>query len=70
MGEHKELVASFEHMGNGVWFVDTAWALGDEATEIVRCRDCVDYNVKWCKLFGGMRDEFDFCSKGERRNDV
>ena len=73
MGKHKELVASFEHMGNDVWFVDTAWALGDEATEVVRCRDC-KYCVKkghriYCDLNVGGFPQVEpngFCYWGER----
>ena len=72
MGKHKELVASFEHMGNDVWFVDTAWALEAEATEIVRCRDCMWYaHLRMMCRRGDFTviDSDNFCSWGER-NDV
>jgi hypothetical protein len=44
-----------------------------DAVEVVRCKDCVDYNkadryqYAHCRLCGSQREEDDFCSYGERR---
>ena len=47
-----------------------------DAVEVVRCKDCKwwklsEYNtfdIHVCKRFSGVREEHDFCSKGERRS--
>lgn len=58
---------------------DWANKLGEKLTEIVRCRDCKHYKPYRTNHYGMMnrchdehghthkRDESDFCSRGERR---
>ena len=37
--------------------------------KVVRCKDCVSFDGKFCKLWGGLRKETAFCSDGEQRED-
>ena len=39
--------------------------------EIVRCKDCYHYPSKYadCPMIGWARNENDFCSKAERKDD-
>lgn len=39
--------------------------------EIIRCKDCYHYPNKYadCPMIGWARNENDFCSKAERKND-
>ena len=39
MGEHREFVATFEKMGEGVWSID--YQIADTSQEVVRCKDCI-----------------------------
>lgn len=44
-----------------------------DAVEVVRCKDCKWRNTKGCPYMNfnaSARDDFDFCSDGERRTDV
>ena len=74
MGEHREFVASFERMGEGVWSVDDQ--IADPSQEVVRCRDCNFseqpegqggvFCLRMCFL---IDDEgLGFCSWGERKD--
>lgn len=40
-----------------------------DVVEVVRCKDCNDYQTKfrWCKLHDGEMQPTDFCSYGEQR---
>ena len=43
-----------------------------DAVEVVRCKDCKWRNTKGCPYMNfnaSARDDFDFCSDGERRTD-
>ena len=50
-----------------------------DAVEVVRCRDCKHFNPDdqaaqdadwsgWCRYNGCLTDDFDFCSRGEGRD--
>lgn len=76
MGEHREFVASFERMGEGVWSVDDQ--IADPANEVVRCRDCRHFieDSESCMFFHSLPfgDEVEvmvhqngFCAWGERK---
>lgn len=45
-----------------------------DAIEVIRCKDCVYYNVPngmtdWCDVWGNIAREDDFCSYAERIED-
>ena len=40
-----------------------------DAIEVVRCKDCTSFYSGWCCDFGIHRDDNEFCSGGERRED-
>lgn len=46
-------------------------ALPPAESEIIRCKDCYHYPSKYadCPMIGWARNENDFCSKAERKDD-
>lgn len=40
-----------------------------DAVPVVRCRDCVYWNDRWCYINDGYFEDDDFCSYGERKED-
>ena len=43
-------------------FIDDAPSI-----DIVRCKECVEYNDEWCMYWQNVVNVYDFCSYGERR---
>ena len=35
--------------------------------DIVRCKECVEYDDEWCMYWQNVVDVYDFCSYGERK---
>ena len=35
--------------------------------DIVRCKECVEYDDEWCMYWQNVVDAYDFCSYGERK---
>lgn len=81
MGEHREFVASFESMGEGVWSVDDQ--IANVSNEVVRCRDCKHYsNCEWilatdvmhvCHFWHGEPTKVEpngYCAWGVRRDEA
>ena len=46
-------------------------ALPSAQPEVIRCKDCYHYPSEYadCPMIGWARNENDFCSKAERKND-
>lgn len=79
MGEHREFIAMFEHMGMGVWSIDDQ--IADTANEVVRCGECIYKRMGWngkrpaasdwffCAYWGGheITNPCGYCAWGERR---
>jgi len=53
--------------------IDDAEVFEHMPTEVTRCRECKYYQAKCCTRFGKQehpgRNPYDFCSRGERRNE-
>lgn len=77
---HKDCEMRFADTG-----VPCEWALAlriidnaptADVVEVVRCKECKHHNETWCDMNSRDRGEWfcwyddDFCSYGERRNDV
>ena len=37
--------------------------------DIVRCKECVEYDDDWCMYWQNVVDAYDFCSYGERSSE-
>ena len=37
--------------------------------DIVRCKECVEYDDEWCMYWQNVVDAYDFCSYGEREGE-
>ena len=60
----------FPDTGDGDWTYNvTALGYIDSAPsiDIVRCKECVEYDDDWCMYWQNVVNAYDFCSYGERR---
>ena len=71
MGERREFIGTYEHMGGKTFSIDVQWAIQGEAEEIIRCRNCVNFNdsmgIGWCDSTQCGTPENGFCHRGEMR---
>lgn len=54
------------------WYtIERVLHLPSTEPEIIRCKDCYHYPSKYadCPMIGWARNENDFCSKAERKDD-
>ena len=66
--KQKWVVRCGDKHNEGYTYDQVHFAIDDAPSiDIVRCKECVEYDDEWCMYWQNVVDAYDFCSYGERR---
>ena len=73
--EYHDICSAIDNQqdGTGMTYEALAHAMVEiqlaPSIDIVRCKECVEYDDEWCMYWQNVVDAYDFCSYGEREGE-